>query len=114
MTIRDYIQSKFGAFGNISEAELLDMSIAGGFSLDYEYNEGVADLVGKASVKFIEEKAVAPKLTSVNEGGFSASWDYSSMGKYYLYLCAKHGVEVNKDTLANMGVKVILDKSNIW
>jgi hypothetical protein len=34
MTIREYIQMKLNAFGNISEAELLDMSISGGFGLD--------------------------------------------------------------------------------
>lgn len=114
MTIREYIQQKFNAFGTISEAELLDMSINGGFSLDDEYNESIAILVGVASAKFIEERAFAPVVKSVSENGFSASWDFSNLGKYYLFLCRKYGIASDSDVLARLGVKTIIDKTDIW
>lgn len=114
MTIREYIQMKLNAFGNISEAELLDMSISGGFGLDYDYNEGTTEAVGVAIAKFIEEKVLAPSLKSVSESGFSASWDYSNLGKYYVYLCRKYGLKADKDVLAHSGVNAIIDKTDIW
>lgn len=114
MTIKDYILQKFSAFGTISEAELLDMSIAGQFSLDDEYTRDNVNVVGVASIRFIEEKVFAPTLKSVSESGFSASWDFSNMGKYYLYLCRKFNIEPDKNVLEQIGISAIFDKTDIW
>lgn len=114
MTIREYILQKFSAFGSITEAELLDMSIAGNFNAEDEYNVNVADAVGKASIHFIEERVFAPRMKTISESGFSASWDYSNIEKYYLMLCRRHGVSTDKTILEQLGVNAIIDKTDIW
>lgn len=110
MTIREYILEKVQPFGNISEGALLDM----GLDLDEWYSVDNAKDVGIALVGFIEEKVLAPKVTSVNESGFSISWDYSNLGKYYLWLCNKWGVTPNKEVLSLAGISMIKDVSNYW
>ena len=113
MTIKDYISQKLLPFGNISEAELHDMSLRGDFNLDDEYGvfeEGVM----AAIIDFIEEKMLAPHVSSVNESGFSMSWDYSGLGKYYLWLCKKYGKNPDNEVLALSGVSTIIDRSDLW
>ena len=114
MTIKDYILQKLSAFGAISEAELLDMSNTGDFTLNDEYDTDTTQAVGVAITHFIEGKVLAPTVKSVSEGGFSASWDYSNLGKYYLWLCNKHDVKPNDTVLGLLGVNVIRDVSNLW
>lgn len=114
MTIREYILQKLQAFGTISEAELLDMSMSRGFELADEYDNESAEEVAKAIIELIEGKILAPTMKSVSEGGFSASWDYSNLGKYYLWLCNKHDVKPNDAVLGLLGVNVIRDVSNLW
>lgn len=114
MTIREYILQKLQPFGNLSEAELLDISVCGGFDLNNSYDVEIAKSVGKALTKFIEEKTLAPAVTSVSESGFSISWDYSNLGKYYLYLCNKYGIKPNEDVLGMLGISMIIDKTDIW
>lgn len=105
---------KLQPFGNISEAELLDMSLSGGFELESAYDEAVQASVGGAMAGFIEEKALAPHVSSVSESGFSISWDYSKLGSYYLWLCRKYGRTPNADVLGLLGVSAITDKTDIW
>ena len=114
MTIKDYILQKFNAFGAISEAELLDMSFNGDFCLDDEYDVENTKAVGIAIAHFIEEKVFAPSMKSISEAGFSASWDYSNLGKYYLWLCDKYEIKTNDVVLGMLGVNVIKDVSNLW
>lgn len=114
MTIREYISQKLHAFGDISEAELLDMSLSGGFSLDDEYLADVEKQVGISLIGIIGEKAVSPYLKSVNESGFSVSWDRDNIGKYYLWLCKKYGVTPDDSVTDMLGVSIIKDRSNIW
>lgn len=114
MKIREYISQKLSAFGNISEAQLLDMSIAGGFGLDDEYNEDNVCSVGISMVSGIEELVFSPKLKSVSENGFSMSWDYDGLGKYYLWLCRKWGVTPNEDVMGMLGISMVIDRTNCW
>lgn len=114
MTIREYISQKFKAFGDISEAELLDMSISGGFSAEDEYSEDIAKAVGVAMTEFIGEKVLSPYVKSVSESGFSISWDFSKLGNYYLWLCRKWGITPDDKVLGILGLSVITDKSNLW
>ena len=113
MTIREYITQKLQAF-SLNEAVLMDFMISTGLSMDDEYNSDVAPLVGKAMVSTIEEIILAPRLSNVNEGGFSMSWDFSDLGKYYIFLCKKWGICVNDDILNVAGLSAIIDKSDIW
>ncbi len=114
LTTRDYISQKMSAFGRISEAELLDMAVVGQFSLDETYSEENAKKIGVALASFIEERALAPRVSSMSESGFSMSWDYSGLGKYYLWLCRKWGVTPNADALSMLGFSAIIDRSDIW
>ena len=114
MTIREYISQKLSAFGNVSEAQLLDMSLSGKFGLEDEYREDNSQSVGIAMVGGIEEIVFAPKMKSVSESGFSMSWDYDGLGKYYLWLCRKWGVTPNEDVVGMLGISMIVDRTNCW
>jgi len=114
MTISAYISQKLQPFGTVSEAQLLDMSLSGGFNLDEEYSDGNAISVGVGMTSFIEELAFAPKLSSVNESGFSMSWDFSGLGKYYLWLCQKYGITPNSEVAELLGISAIIDKTDCW
>lgn len=114
MTIREYISQKLDAFGNISEAQLLDMSLAGKFNLEDEYNEDNIRSVGIAMVGGIEELVLVPKMKSVSESGFSVSWDYDGLGKYYLWLCRKWGVTPNEEVVGMLGISMVSDRTNCW
>lgn len=113
MTIREYVSQKLRAF-NLTEADFADIMMSSGVSLDDEYTFEVAPSVGKAMVSAISEVVLAPRLSNVNEGGFSMSWDFGDIGKYYVYLCNKWGVPVNNDVLAASGLSAIIDKSDCW
>lgn len=113
MTIKEYITSKFNSL-QIAETFYADMLIESGLSADAEYDSTNQQSVGLAIISMIEEIALMPKLSSISEGGMSMSWNYADLGKYYLYLCRKWGVNANKDIVADMGVSSIIDKSNIW
>lgn len=113
MTIREYVSQILQAF-NVTEAVLTDMAGLLQMSLDEEYSFGIAQPVGKALAQTIEGLILAPRLSNVNEGGFSMSWDFTNLGSYYLYLCKKWGVEVNEDVLAASGMSAITDKTEMW
>ena len=113
MTIREYVSQKLQAF-NLTEAALTDFMMSLGMSLDDEYTFDIAPSVGKAMASSLEELVLAPRLSNINEGGFSMSWDFSDLGKYYVYLCKKWGVKVNDDVLTASGISAIIDKSNCW
>lgn len=113
MTIREYVTQKLQAF-NLTEAALTDFMFSLGTSLDDEYTFEMAGTVGKAMASSIEELILAPHLSNVSESGFSMSWDYSDLGKYYIYLCRKWGVPINDDVLTAAGTSAIIDRSDLW
>lgn len=113
MTIREYVSQKLQAF-NVTEAFYADFVFASGLSLDDEYTFDIAPVVGKAMAQTIAEVILSPRLSNVNESGFSMSWDFSELGKYYLYLCKKWGITPDDDAVAVAGLSVITDKTNMW
>lgn len=113
MTIHEYVSQKLQAF-NVSEAVLTDFEASLGISLDDDYTFDIAPSIGKAMASTIEELVLAPRLSNINEGGFSMSWDFADLGKYYVYLCKKWGVPVNNDVLSATGISAIIDASNLW
>lgn len=106
MTICEYISQKLRPFGQVSEAQLLDMAVAGGFNLDEEYSCDNAKDVGIAMIEVIAEQILMPKMSSVNEGGFSVSWNYDGLSKYYLLLCKKYGITPDADIVGEPVVYV--------
>lgn len=52
--------------------------------------------------------------TSVNENGFSQSWSADSIKKNAMLLLRQYGITPNDELLADIGISVIRDVSNIW
>lgn len=113
MTIREYVSQILQAF-NVTEAVLTDMEGLLQMSLDDEYMSDIAPSVGKALAQTLEGLILAPRLSNVNESGFSMSWDFTNLGSYYLYLCRRWGVKANEDVLAASGMSAITDKTDMW
>lgn len=106
MKVSDYITQKIGSFGmNLSEADLLDMALSGSFSLDDEITLGNKTEVNKAIAMFIPSLLARP--TSINESGFSISWDKDGLKAYYSLLCKQLGLE-------NVFSSRISDASMYW
>lgn len=113
MTIRAYISDKLKAFG-ISEAQLVDMSLSSGLDLESDVMEADPTTVGVTLTHTLEEVILAPKMTNINESGFSMSWNFDSVSKYYLWLCKKWGLKPNDDVLSMLGLSTIIDRTDVW
>lgn len=98
MTVADYIRGKFQTFGiTVSEADLLDMSLSSGISGEDEMSQQNIGLVSVAMVGFIPSLLL--RATSINENGFSVSWNVEGIKQYYAFLCKKYGLkdDINTD-----------------
>ena len=113
MTIREYITDKLVSI-KIPEAVLNDFALDHDIDLSIEYDSTNQQIVGIAICGLIEELILMPRMGSVSENGFSVSWDYASIGQYYLWLCRKWKVTPNKDTLAALGLNAIIDRTSVW
>lgn len=97
MTVKDYISQKFQTFGiNLSEADLLEISLSSGISGEDEMDLSNIGLVSVAMAKFIPSLLL--RATSISENGFSMSWNTQGLKEYYSFLCKKYGFE---DTLSD-------------
>lgn len=113
MTVREYLSDKLRAFG-ITEAWLDDSSRSAGIAMDGDMAEYDPVVIGRALTVMIEELILAPRISNVSESGFSMSWDFSNLAKYYIWLCKRWGVPRNEDVVAMAGISSIIDKSDIW
>ena len=97
MIAKDYISQKFQTFGiNLSEADLLEISLSSGISGEDEMGPSNIGLVSVAMAKFIPSLLL--RATSISENGFSMSWDIKGVKEYYSFQCKKYGLE---DTLSD-------------
>lgn len=97
MTVKDYISQKFQTFGiNLSEADLLEISLSSGISGEDEMGPSNIGLVSVAMAKFIPSLLL--RATSISENGFSMSWNTQGLEEYYSFLCKKYALE---DTLSD-------------
>lgn len=113
MTIRAYISDKLKAY-SISEAQLVDLSISSGIDLEADVMTVSPAIVGVVLTHTLEECILAPRLSNISESGFSMSWNYESVGQYYLWLCRKWGVTPNDDVLGLLGIPSIIDRTDSW
>ena len=98
MTVADYIKGKFQTFGiNLSEADLLELSLSSGISGEDEMSQQNIGLVSVAMAGFIPSLLL--RATSINENGFSVSWNVEGIKQYYAFLCKKYGLkdDINTD-----------------
>ncbi len=98
MTSGEYATQKFQTFGiNLSEADLLDISLNSGIESDAEMSTANISSVSVGMAKFIPSLLL--RATSISESGFSMSWDREGIKQYYAYLCRTYGLkdEINTD-----------------
>nr|DAD63837.1 MAG TPA: hypothetical protein [Bacteriophage sp.] len=92
MSIKEYISSKFQSFGiQVSEADLLDMSLNAKVAIDDDVMSDNVDSISVAIARFIPSLLLRP--TSINESGFSMSWNTQGVKDYYSLLCKKYGLK---------------------
>lgn len=92
MNVRDYISGKFQSFGiQVSEADLLDMSLNARVNIEDDVDADVIDNISVAIAQFIPSLLLRP--TSINESGFSMSWNTQGVKDYYSLLCKKYGLK---------------------
>ncbi|WP_289126253.1 DUF6706 family protein [uncultured Prevotella sp.] len=92
MNVREYISSKFQSFGiQVSEADLLDMSLNAKVAIDDDVMSDNVDSISVAIARFIPSLLLRP--TSINESGFSISWNTQGVRDYYSLLCKKYGLK---------------------
>lgn len=112
MTVGEYVKKKFGAW-NVTEASLVDL--AAYVSPDDEYClEDNGEAVANAMVSMLAELILSPHMSQVNENGFSVSWDYSGMGRYYIWLCRKYGIAPDDEVVEAADLSTIKDMSDTW
>lgn len=98
MTVADYIRGKFQTFGiTVSEADLLELSLSSGINGEDEMDQQNIGLVSVAMAGFIPSLLL--RATSINENGFSVSWNIEGIKQYYAFLCKKYGLkdDINTD-----------------
>ena len=92
MIVRDYISGKFQSFGiQVSEADLLDMSLNAHVDIEDDIDADIIDNISVAIARFIPSILLRP--TSINESGFSMSWNTQGVKDYYSLLCKKYGLK---------------------
>lgn len=92
MNVRQYISDKFQSFGiQVSEADLLDMSLNAKVAIDDDVMSDNVDSISVAIARFIPTLLLRP--TSINESGFSMSWNTQGVKDYYSLLCKKYGLK---------------------
>ena len=92
MTVREYISSKFQSFGiQVSEADLLDMSLNARVNIEDDVDADVIDNISVAIARFIPSLLLRP--SSINESGFSMSWNIQGIKDYYSLLCRQYGLK---------------------
>lgn len=92
MTVKEYISSKFQSFGiQVSEADLLDMSLNAKKELSDEVNRDDIDAISVAMAHFIPSLLL--RATSISESGFSMSWNIQGIKDYYSLLCKQYGLK---------------------
>lgn len=102
MSIKEYISDKFQSFGiQVSEADLLDMSLNARVNIEDDVISDNIDSISVAIAHFIPSLLLRP--TSINESGFSMSWNTQGVKDYYSILCKKYGL---KDELNDKKPKI--------
>lgn len=113
MTIREYLNDKLKAFG-ITDSMITDATVMHGINVDYDVADYPAATIGRMLISTLEELILAPRLTNVNENGFSMSWDFAHVADWYRWLCRKWGVTPNGEVTQMLGLSTITDRTDIW
>lgn len=113
MTVNEYLSQQLQAWGVLTQAQLVDLSFEG-VDPDEEYTTENREKVQRAMLDMLARAILAPYQKSISENGFSLSWDFGNVGRYYLWLCKRLGVTPDEDVTAALDISTITDKSDIW
>lgn len=92
MTVNGYITQKFQTFGiQLSEADLLDISLSSTISGEDEMDQDCYVRVTVAIAKFIPSLLL--RAQSIGESGFSMSWNIDGIKQYYSFTCKQYGLK---------------------
>ena len=92
MKVREYISSKYQSYGiKLSEADLLDMAQDAKVELSDEVTQSNSTPIKVAIVSFIPTLLL--RATSINESGFSMSWNIDGIKAYYSMMCKQLGIK---------------------
>lgn len=115
MTVREYMTLKLASFGEIQEAQFLDMLAASGLeSLDVEYTAQTAKAAGLGMIAFIAETMLAPRVSEEGDTGSRIVYDYGGLGQYYLWLCRRWGVTPDSEVVDAIGLTTVTDRTDLW
>ena len=108
MTNGEFIRSQLQAYG-VNDSDIM-------LALDNVDPDGelVVSDAEKAIIPLLAKMAMAPYQKSINENGFSVSWDMSRIGWWYRYLCSKYGITPDANVEAALGLSVIIDRTSKW
>lgn len=112
MTIKEYFDSQLAPFG-IMDSTPFWHYIPQLYAEDVVNKENMNE-VGLGLTEMIEGLLFAPRQSSISEQGFSVTWDFSNLGRYYMWLCRKYGKTPSKDVTDLLGISMIIDKTDIW
>ncbi len=111
MTVQEYLTTELRSFG-VSASELADFGMT--LPLEEEYTAGNSERVRKALAEALPAFILKPRLNNVSESGFSVSWNFDNLVKYYLWLCRALGITPDETVMTTAGLSSITDKSNLW
>lgn len=112
MTVGEYILDKLQAFG--PTPALAEELTAEGVDLSATLDASTLPAAGAAMCRALGWLLLAPRRTSVSEGGFSMSWDWGQAAKLYLWLCRRWDVAPDPGLQTLLGVSSIKDTSRLW
>lgn len=114
MTIRDYISAILRPLG-IGEAQFADIEMSLKDCLpDDDYTPENQRDVAVAMTQCVASMMLAPRMESVNEGGFSMAWNFADLSKWYLHMCRKWRLEPDEALDGLLGVSKISDRTSAW
>jgi hypothetical protein len=92
MVTKDYITQKFQSFGvQSSDADVLDVCTYANINEDDVVDANQIEAIGFGLAKFIPQLLL--RATSINESGFSMSWNIEGIKEYYSILCKHYGLD---------------------
>lgn len=112
MHVGEYLQDQLRAWG-VTQSQLVDVALDG-IDPEEEYTADNRKAVQRAMLALLEQVILAPNQKSISESGFSVSWDFGNVGRYYLWLCRRLGITPDEDVIAALDISTITDKSDIW
>ncbi len=113
MTVQEYISDKLKAFG-VPDSMWLDIAVE--FDVNFAEDASCCTLkeLGVILIRVLEELILSPRMDNVNEGGFSLSWNFDSVGRYYRWLCQRWEVMPNAEVSGALHLSTISDGTSKW